>query len=139
MDEIIKVSEMTKETNNAVSHHNKKPISPSILVSQEISMADENENTGIIVVTLERPMRYATGSGKFRPQLCNVPDLEVKLVEGPENSNGLTDINYSYGCGTNKNFNVHLKAKSGELATGDYVFQYRAIVDDIDEDLEPQE
>ncbi|MFM5361893.1 PIN domain-containing protein [Aeromonas veronii] len=138
MDEIIKVSEMTKETNNTVSHH-KKPISPSILVSQEISMADENENTGIIVVTLERPMRYATGSGKFRPQLCNVPDLEVKLVEGPENSNGLTDINYSYGCGTNKNFNVHLKAKSGELATGDYVFQYRAIVDDIDEDLEPQE
>jgi len=140
MEEILKISErlekMTKETNEIV-FQSKKVISPSIQVSQEVSRCDENENMGLIIVTLEHPMKYATGSGKFRPYLTDVPDFAVEFVEGPENSS--EEIHISYGCGTNKDFNVHLKAKTGELAAGDYVFQYQAMAEYIELEAEPME
>lgn len=141
MDEIRKISErlekMTKETNEIVIQR-KKSISPSIQVTQEVSSCDENENIGIIVVTLEHPMKYATGSGKFRPFLSDVPEFDVEFIEGPDNAD--EEIHISYGCGTNKDFNVHLKSKKGELAAGDYVFQYQAVADEfIEEELVPDE
>lgn len=138
MDEIRKISErlekMTRETSEVFFQTKKSP-TPSIRVSQEVSYCDEYENTGIIIVTLERPMRYATGSGKFKPLFADIPDFEVELVSGPENSNEEIQIDISYGCGTNKDFNVHLKARGGELAAGDYVFQYRAFLDEEFDDL----
>lgn len=136
MDEIIKISarleRMSKDSDEAF-YQSKKRISPSIRVSQEVSVCDANENAGLIIVTLEHPMRYATGSGKFRPELSDIPYFHVEFIEGPESPSGETHV--SYGCGTNKDFNVHLKAKRGELAAGDYVFQYQAVVNEVsDED-----
>jgi predicted nucleic acid-binding protein len=138
MEEILKISErlekITKEANEIV-FKSKKSISPSINSSQEVSICNESENVGFIVVTLEHPMKYASGSGKFRPFLTDVPDFSVDFIEGPESSN--EEIHISYGCGTNKDFNVHLKAKTGELAAGDYVFQYQAMTDEyIDQEVE---
>lgn len=143
MDEIRKISErlekITRETNEFV-FQSKKSTTPSIRVSQEVSFCDEYENSGIIVITLERPMKYATGSGKFRPLLSDIPYFQVELIENPENSNEEVHIDISYGCGTNKDFNVYLKARKGELTAGDYVFQYRAFVgDDLEEETEIQE
>ena len=100
----------------------------AIKVSQKIEYADTNENAGVITVSLTRDMRYATGSGKFLPRLSSVPDLTVNLVSIPEEAN--EDIGISFGCGTNRDFNVHLKAKQGEkLNAGEYVFKYMATCD----------
>lgn len=107
----------------------------AIKVSQKIEYADTNENIGVITVSLTRDMRYATGSGKFSPRLSSVPDLAVNLVSIPEEAN--ENIGISFGCGTNRDFNVHLKAKQGEkLSAGEYVFKYMATCDaDLSDDM----
>jgi hypothetical protein len=97
---------------------------PSIEVSQEISTRERKINTGVMVVTLNRDMRYATGTGKFYPVLIDVPNFDINLLESPDNTED--NIHISYGCGTKRNFNVHLKAKQGQLLAGDYVFEYSA-------------
>ena len=100
----------------------------AINVSQKTEYADTNKNIGIITVSLTRDMRYATGSGKFSPILSSVPYLEVSLVSRPDEAN--EDIGISFGCGTNRDFNVHLKAKHAEkLNAGEYVFKYMATCD----------
>lgn len=98
---------------------------PSIMVTQEVHSKSEYGNTGIITVSLTKNMRYATGSGKFTPRLNDIPRLQINVIETPEIP--IENIHISYGCGTTKDFNVHLKAKSGELLAGDYVFHYQAI------------
>ena len=98
---------------------------PSISVSQETNECADTYNAGLLIVTLRRTMRYATGTGKFYPRLLRVPDFDVELISSP--SNDSDNIGLSFGCGTIKDFNVHIKAKSGELAAGDYVFKYIAM------------
>lgn len=116
IDEIVKVSIESKQD---------QLFAPSISVAQEAYQASQDMNFGILVVTLNKAMRYATGTGKFLPNLLRVPDFSVDLLEMP--GHDFEDVGISFGCGTTKNFNVHLKAKHGELAPGDYVFQYTAI------------
>ena len=112
----MKVSQESKDTDNNDS--------PSISVSQETTERTDVHNTGLLVVTLNRSMRYATGTGKFVPRFSRVPDFDVELINSP--SGDIEDIGLSFGCGTVKNFNVHMKAKDGQLEAGDYVFKYVA-------------
>jgi predicted nucleic acid-binding protein len=137
IDEIRTVSEQLEKLGKEISEHmvlSKKKVTPSINVSQEVSVCNENENTGIIIVRLEHDMRYATGSGKFSPRLCDVPDFTVEFVDGPVELD--EDVNISFGCGTDKDFNVHMKGKHKDLPEGDYIFQYQAFADPIDDDIE---
>ncbi|CAH6985842.1 PIN_8 domain-containing protein [Vibrio chagasii] len=98
---------------------------PTIKVSQHSEVSNEYENQGTLKVTLSDDMKYATGTGRFKPRLKDKPDdLSIELVQYP--SDGDEDFKYSYGCGTNNNFNVHLKAKGGVLLAGEYVFSYKA-------------
>jgi len=138
IDEIRKISERIEQMSQEGLNIKLQSIidtPPSIQVSQETNVCNKNENTGIIIVTLAHNMRYATGSGKFIPKLISVPDFEVEFIECPE-SCSKEQVHISYGCGTTKDFNVHLKAKKSELPAGDYVFNYRAISDDDTFDVE---
>lgn len=128
MDEIQKISERLERVSMEslrLALHTIKETPPSIQVSQETTVCNEKENTGIIIVTLAHDMRYATGSGKFTPRLLSIPEFDVEFIEGPDGEHD--EINISYGCGTTKDFNVHLKARKGDLPAGDYVFNYSAI------------
>lgn len=97
---------------------------PSISLVQEAFYNSENDNYGFLTMTLNKPMKYATGTGKFSPELNNIPKLEVKLISSPNKDNA--DILIRSGCGTTKNFNIHIKSKKGMLEAGDYDFVYEA-------------
>ncbi|TLX46661.1 hypothetical protein C1E24_12405 [Pseudoalteromonas phenolica] len=140
IDEIRIISEQLEKMSKEIAHEtmnisfNKKKHSPSIQVSQEVSVCNEYENVGVIVVSLDHDMRYATGSGKFSPQLCDVPDFDVEFIDGPIDPSELErEIHISFGCGTVRDFNVHMKGKHKPLPAGDYAFQYRAFADFDDE------
>lgn len=79
---------------------------------------------GLLFVHLSIPMRYATGTGKFHPKFSSVPNFTAKLVSSPYQEKDMVDI--SSGCGTIRDFNVHLKAREGNLEAGSYVFEYIA-------------
>ncbi|MBS4080401.1 PIN domain-containing protein [Pseudomonas rustica] len=97
---------------------------PSIEIFQETHASSETINTGIIEVFLNNDMNYATGSGKFSPPLIGIPNFNVTLIGSPDDAS--KNIGISYGCGTTKDFNVHMKARGGILSTGSYVFKYEA-------------
>lgn len=140
IDEIRSVSELLEKLSREFAHEtvkksfNKNKPTPSIQVSQEVSVCNESENEGVIVVSLAHDMRYATGSGKFSPKLCDVPNFDVEFIDGPIDPTDLEkEVHISFGCGTVRDFNVHMKGKHKALPAGDYVFQYRAFVDFDDE------
>jgi hypothetical protein len=76
-------------------------------------------------------MRYATGTGKFLPRFSSVPEFNIKLIDSPCENKDM--IRLSFGCGTTRDFNVHLKSKDGHLDAGDYVFEYTAYIDELTE------
>lgn len=122
IQEILKVSQESKTT----EHYENSPIS----VIQEITERTEVLESGRLVVNLNRNMRYATGTGKFNPWFSQIPSFEVELVSTP--CEDTENVGLSYGCGTVKNFNVHIKAKNGLLDSGDYVFKYTAKISETD-------
>lgn len=80
---------------------------------------------GLIIIKLNKAMKYATGTGKFSPYLSAVPDyFNVTLVSSPYGNDDAITIRY--GCGTKKDFNIHLKPKRDFLEAGEYIFQYKA-------------
>lgn len=97
---------------------------PAISVTQEIQHVDDQVQSGLFTVTLNKSMKFATGTGKFKPFFEDVPDLEVELVDSPYSSED--PFKLSYGCGTVKNFNVHLRGYGENLEQGDYIFRYKA-------------
>jgi len=117
IQEILKVSFESKSIENDDF--------PSITVRQETNKVYDGENSGLFIVTLNKSMRYATGTGKFLPRFARVPDFDIKLVSCPDED--YENIGISFGCGTVSNFNVHLKAKQRPLPPGDYVFTYSAV------------
>jgi hypothetical protein len=135
-EEIDNVREFVEKiTNDIKSSIDRLDIDRSINVTQQTEQADLSENYGVIRVSLMHDMRYATGSGKFSPRLRCVPEFEVKLIEMPEGAS--EDIGISYGCGTNRDFNVHLKARQGQkLSAGSYVFQYVATCENDENEID---
>lgn len=116
IQEILKVSQESKFTDEDET--------PSISVSQETTERTDESNSGLLVVTLNRSMRYATGTGKFYPRLTQLPKFDVELVSSPYENND--NVGLSFGCGTVHNFNIHIRAKKGQLDAGDYIFKYIA-------------
>jgi predicted nucleic acid-binding protein len=97
----------------------------SILVSQETIETSPDKRSGLLIVTLNKNMHYATGTGKFAPNFISIPTCTVELVSSPYEDQSIVAI--SSGCGTVKDFNVHLRAPTGTLEAGDYVFKYEAV------------
>ncbi len=119
INEIIKVSLDAKEKSLEDS--------PSIEVSQEKITTSDDLQEGLLIVTLKRPMRYATGTGKFHPRFSSIPDFDVIFLDSPYTDTSAVGL--SYGCGTTINFNVHLRDRHGKpLEAGDYIFKYIARV-----------
>ena len=124
-DEIRKISlEIQKQYSTDI---------PSIEVNQDTIDSDDQMQAGLLFVTLNKPMRYATGTGRFRPEFENVPHLEIDIVETPNQDDEAVGI--SYGCGTTNNFNVHLNGKGKLLESGEYVFRYEASLPPLEQVL----
>jgi predicted nucleic acid-binding protein len=120
------ISELIKVSQDSISNDFEE--GSSIAVSQETIETSSDRRAGFLIVTLNRKMNYATGTGKFTPSFESIPMLAVELVSSPYEDQSVVGI--SFGCGTVKNFNVHLRAKRGTLEAGDYVFKYEAIEQD---------
>jgi len=99
---------------------------PSIVVSQAVIEADKNQQTGFLIVTLNKSMKYATGTGRFLQRFSDVPKLEVELQSSPYDDP--SNVGISFGCGTIKNFNIHIRAKESILKAGEYVFKFKAYI-----------
>jgi len=82
---------------------------PAIEITQETIESGKNLQRGFLIITLNRSMKYATGTGKFFPRFSSIPGFEVELVQSPYEDS--TIIGLSFGCGTTRDFNVHLKGK----------------------------
>lgn len=116
LDEIIKISEDAKQASIEII--------ASITISQAITTREHDIQEGYLTITLNKPMRYATGTGKFAPKFTEVPEIEVEIINSPYQDQN--EIGLSFGCGTTGNFNVHLKGKGAVLLSGDYVAKYKA-------------
>lgn len=93
------------------------------IVSQNANVAETELTSGTISMELLEPAFMFTCSGRFFPELKNVPELTVKLIKCPgETPNHLIRI----GTGTTFDFNIHMK--STEFKTpfpiGEYAFEY---------------
>ncbi|MFM6134336.1 MAG: PIN-like domain-containing protein [Sphaerospermopsis kisseleviana] len=128
ISEIIKVSQDSVRGDveaNQDSVSDDVEVRASISVSQETIERPLNRRSGLLIVTLNKSMHYATATGKFTPEFKSIPNISVELINCPYEDKSRVAI--SSGCGMVKNFNVHLKAIQGELEAGDYVFKYEAV------------
>jgi hypothetical protein len=95
-------------------------------ITQIRTYGDIYQASGQLVIELREPATMFTCSGRFEPQLNEIPDLNIKLTKYPI---ALPEHFIRSGTGTNFDFNIHLKSKeSGSfLPAGQYVFEYDAI------------
>lgn len=116
--------------NNSVLDAKAKAFFPSIdkgpvaQLTQNILTNTTIEKTGELLIEVLRPSRIATATGKFTPPFTSLPSLSVELVSGPVSD--LSEIGVTSGVGKLFNFNVHLKGRTGLLASGTYVVKYTA-------------
>ena len=100
-------------------------------VSSEVTIIQRSDGLekGSITLRISRPVKIATGTGKFGTLFKVPPILQVELIGFPGNS--VTPVlNSGVGSGTTLNeFNVHLNAPPGkEITPGVYVISYEANV-----------
>jgi len=98
----------------------------SITSYQDLETSTPEFQEGQFHVTLHKPMRYASANAKFKPRVPYIPKILVDLYDFPEQDEN--NIKVSTGCGTNINFNVHLKGTSGLLRAGTYSFKYKVLI-----------
>lgn len=129
IEEIIKVSSDAQDTFYTQSVE--LDDEPSIVVSQAIVEAGENQQSGFLILTLNRGMSYATGTGRFVQRFSDVPKLEVELNDSPYDDSA--NVGVSFGCGTTKNFNIHIRGKREMLKAGEYIFKFKAYLQKSEE------
>ena len=123
-DQMLELGRGMREAQVKALFPNIKEDSSPIGVSQSTTKSEEGVQEGQIVVTLNKPMKYATGTGKFTPRFSGVPEFEVNLISSPYAKT--EDVKFSHGVGKPTDFNLHLNGKGENLKAGDYVFQYKA-------------
>lgn len=129
LNEINSVStEVDRQKNIQTSYLNKR-FQSSISIEQTPETEEHTKNEGYFTINLSKNMRYATGSGKFIPELIFVPDFHASIISSPEGMEK-NNMKISFGCGTTKDFHIHIKGLNSELIAGDYVFHYEADCDD---------
>jgi hypothetical protein len=92
---------------------------------QEVELSSLQSNKGRVRVTLLRPVRNFTASGRFDPNLQTVPGIAVRLLDGPEE---LPDITLHANTGTTFDFNIHVQStmRGKMLPEGEYLLAYEA-------------
>lgn len=123
-DQMLELSKGVREVQMRALFPSLKEESSPIEVSQDRTTSEANLQEGQIIVTLKKPMKYATGTGKFIPRFAGVPTFEVNLVSSPYSK--IEDVSFSHGVGKPTDFNIHLNGKGEMLKAGDYVFSYKA-------------
>ncbi len=123
-DQMLELSKGVREVQMRALFPSLKEETSPIEVSQNRTTSDANLQEGQIIVTLKKPMKYATGTGKFIPRFAGVPTFEVQLVSSPYSK--IEDVSFSHGVGKPTDFNIHLNGKGEALKAGDYVFSYKA-------------
>lgn len=105
---------------------NIKDESPAIQHNQSIILREENKQHGQLIISLNKPIPYASATGKFQPRMSTVPDFEVNLISSPYDNNN--NVKFSKGVGTPNDFNIHINGKGEKLKIGNYVFEYTATI-----------
>ena len=100
---------------------------PVVQLTQNSKINTASEKTGELAIEVMRPSKIATATGKFTPLFTSLPSLSVELISGPISD--LSEISVTSGVGKTSDFNVHLKGRTGLLASGTYVVKYTAKVD----------
>lgn len=102
---------------------------PAVSTSQEASHSDSMTQRGRIKINVLRNTTVATGSGKFAPEMSDIPVVNVVLEVTPE---GYSPELVRFHCGTGTTFDFHITLKSlsfnSSIPIGEYVFAYEAIV-----------
>ena len=102
---------------------------PAVSVSQDPSHSDSTTQRGRIKISVLRQTATATGSGKFVPEMCDVPQVNIVLEAAPEGYSPEL-VRFHCGTGTTFDFNITLKSLSfnSSIPIGEYVFAYEANV-----------
>jgi hypothetical protein len=123
-DQMLELSKGVRDVQMRALFPSLKEESSPIEVSQNRTTSEADLQEGQIIVTLKKPMKYATGTGKFIPRFAGVPTFEVNLVSSPYSK--IEEVSFSHGVGKPTDFNIHLNGKGETLKSGDYVFNYKA-------------
>lgn len=101
---------------------------PAVSVAQEVDTADSGSNTGRLRISVLRPVRNFTGTGRFNPGLSFSPEVSARLVESPD---GAPSTHVRANTGTTYDFNVHVHSNDREkaLPVGEYLLEYEASCD----------
>jgi CHASE3 domain sensor protein len=94
----------------------------AITLNQQILENSKNKKLGQLIITINRPLKIATATGKFSPAFENTPTLSVKLLSSPYGDS--TPIHITSGLGQNSDFNVHLHIPGNFLVEGEYIVEY---------------
>lgn len=97
---------------------------PVVQLTQNSQTNTDSEKSGELDIEVMRPSKIATATGKFAPSFTSLPSLSVTLISGPVSD--LSEIIVTSGVGKPSDFNVHLKGRTGLLASGTYVVKYTA-------------
>lgn len=96
-------------------------------INQQVIYASEYFNFGYLICDVTRPVRHFTISGKFSPNLVEIPILTVHLEKSPI-SYAQNSLSVHAGTGKIYDFNINTKATMHgiPLLPGQYVFKYFA-------------
>lgn len=98
---------------------------PAVSVKQEVDSSDNTSNAGRLLISIARPVKNFTGTGRLEPNLLSPPDVTARLTEGPS---GAPMVRIRANTGTTFNFNIHVHSnEQGKLLpVGDYLLEYQA-------------
>jgi hypothetical protein len=99
---------------------------PAVSVVQTEHHSDAFSRRGEIRITIARPLRNFTGTGRFKPALSVSPEVKVFILECPIDSPSITA---RANTGTTYDFNVHINSeeKGKVLPAGEYLLEYEAL------------
>lgn len=108
---------------------------PAVRVQQETDFAGTSSNSGRLKISIVRPVKNFTGTGRFDPNLSNSPEVRVRLVESPDNA---PSVRVRGKTGTTFDFNVHVHSNDHGrmLPVGEYLLEYQASCSAYEEDVE---
>lgn len=96
---------------------------PALKYEQEVTRADDKEQSGVLRISVLRPTRIATATVKFNPIFNSPPELNAALISSPYED--ASEISAKAGTPSARVGNIHLNSPTN-LKPGTYVFEYIA-------------
>ena len=97
-----------------------------IKVTQENTISNKDQATGIMRIYISKPTRLATATVHFSPPFSCTPKVTANLISSPYKSKD--SISAKPGTPNKLGFNFHLNAKD-LLEVGEYIVEYTAVMD----------